>query len=109
MKRYMIWKDGKCWRYNEDFIMLCYLASMIALYRHFDERYSNYKMMLLHGILCGIILNMKPNYIIFYIPIAIHLLITTLKDKNYINKIQLAIELEKHVSAINNINDKYTK
>ena len=20
MKRYMIWKDGKCWRYNEDFI-----------------------------------------------------------------------------------------
>ena len=32
-----------------------------------------------------------------------------LKDKNYINKIQLAIELEKHVSAINNINDKYTK
>ena len=32
-----------------------------------------------------------------------------LKDKNYINKIQLAIELGKHVSAINNINDKYTK
>lgn len=70
--------------YNEDFILLCYLTSMIALYRHFDERYSNYKMMLLHGILCGIILNMKPNYIIFYIPIAIHLLITTLKDKHYI-------------------------
>lgn len=70
--------------YNEDFIMLCYLTSMIALYRHFDERYSNYKMMLLHGILCGIILNMKPNYIIFYIPIAIHLLIITLKDKHYI-------------------------
>ena len=20
MKRCMIWKDGKCWRYNEDFI-----------------------------------------------------------------------------------------
>lgn len=70
--------------YNEDFIMLCYLVSVTALYRHFDERYINYKIMLLHGILCGIILNMKPNYVIFYVPIAIHLLITTIKDKNYI-------------------------
>lgn len=31
-----------------------------------------------------------------------------LKDEEYIDKIQLAIELEEHVSDINNINDKYT-
>ena len=32
-----------------------------------------------------------------------------LKDKEYIDKIKLAIELEDHVLAINTINDKYTK
>lgn len=70
--------------YNEDFILLCYIASLISLYKHFDEHYSNYKVMVLHGVMCGIILNMKPNYILFYIPIAIHLIVTTLKDKKYI-------------------------
>lgn len=69
--------------YNEDFILLCYIVSLISIYRHFDERYNNYTVMILHGILCGIILNMKPNYILFYIPIAIHLTVTTIKNKEY--------------------------
>ena len=69
--------------YNEDFILLCYLASMIALYRHYNEEYSNNKPMILHGILSGIILNLKPNYVLFYVPIAIHLIYTTIKNKKY--------------------------
>ena len=32
-----------------------------------------------------------------------------LKDKEYINKIQLAIQLEEHVKAFNNIKNKYTE
>lgn len=69
--------------YNEDYIMLCYFITIISLYRHCDENYSNPRIMCLYGILSGIILNLKPNYVIFYIPIAIHMLYTTLKDKKY--------------------------
>ena len=32
-----------------------------------------------------------------------------LKDKEYINKIQLAIQLEEHVKAFSNIKNKYTE
>ena len=33
---------------------------------------------------------------------------SAIKDKEYINKIQLAIQLDDHVTAINKINYKYT-
>ena len=69
--------------YNEEYIALGYLVSLILIYKHSDERYNNYKLMFIHGVIVGIILNMKQNYILFYLPIAMDLFIKTIKDKKY--------------------------
>ena len=69
--------------YNEEYAALGYLVSLILIYKHSDERYNNYKLMFIHGVIVGIILNMKQNYILFYLPIAIDLFIKTIKDKKY--------------------------
>ena len=74
--------------YNEEYIALGYIVSLILIYKHSDERYSNYKVMFIHGIIVGIILNMKQNYVLFYIPIAIDLFIKTVKNKKYKSLIQ---------------------
>lgn len=69
--------------YNEEYAALGYLVSLILIYKHSDERYNNYKLMFIHGVIVGIILNMKQNYVLFYLPIAIDLFIKTIKDKKY--------------------------
>lgn len=69
--------------YNEEYAALGYLVSLILIYKHSDERYSNYKLMFIHGVIVGMILNMKQNYVLFYLPIAIDLFIKTIKDKKY--------------------------
>jgi ATP-dependent DNA helicase RecQ len=65
-----------------------------------EELYNDYKAVYLHYIASG-----KQKLIDEFTGLL--LLHSAIDNEEYINKIQLAIQLEEHVNKINNIKNKY--